>query len=130
MKSILLITNALAEESRLRIVAGLRQGDLCVCQIAELLGLAQSTVSKHMFILKTAGLVESRREGKWIYYLRPQKELSPAVQKVLRWVDSVTDDDRQIAADSRIIQTMIREGLCSFPDRRVIARSQADKEAL
>jgi DNA-binding transcriptional ArsR family regulator len=49
-------------------------GELCVCQIIELLGLVPSTVSKHMSILKQAGLVENRKEARWMYYRLPKKE--------------------------------------------------------
>jgi len=50
-------------------------GELCACQIIEMLGLAPSTVSKHMSILRQAGLVETRKEGRWIYY-RLAEEIS------------------------------------------------------
>jgi DNA-binding transcriptional ArsR family regulator len=46
----------------------LTSGELCVCQVTEVLQLAPSTVSKHMSILRQAGLVEARKEGRWIYY--------------------------------------------------------------
>lgn len=129
MQDILSIIGALSDESRLRIVAGLRQGELCVCQLAELVGLAQSTVSKHMFILRTAGLVESRREGKWIHYRRVTKP-STRIRKALDWIDSVIGDNPKIQADCRMIQKMIREGLCSFPNKGRImsARSVREKE--
>ena len=43
-------------------------GELCACQITELFGLAPSTMSKHLSILYQAGLVDSRKEGRWIYF--------------------------------------------------------------
>ena len=51
MKEVLAITKALADENRLRVVLFLRGGEMCVCQIVEMLGLAPSTVSKHLDIL-------------------------------------------------------------------------------
>ena len=62
------ITKALSDENRIRALMMLTGGELCVCQIIEMLGLAPSTVSKHMSILRQAGLVETRKEGRWIYY--------------------------------------------------------------
>jgi ArsR family transcriptional regulator len=59
---------ALGDETRLRIVALLSHGELCVCHLEEGLGLAQPTVSRHLGILRMAGVVEHRREGSWIYY--------------------------------------------------------------
>ncbi|MEW5919583.1 MAG: metalloregulator ArsR/SmtB family transcription factor [Bacillota bacterium] len=59
---------ALGEEVRLKIIEMLLPGELCVCEIMEQLGLSQPAVSHHMKILKQAGLVSDRREGKWIHY--------------------------------------------------------------
>ena len=55
---------ALGDESRMRAILALRGRELCVCQIVELLKLAHSTVSKHMSILREAGLVQSRKIGR------------------------------------------------------------------
>ena len=60
------MTKALSDQNRIRVLMALRKRELCVCQIIELLGLAPSTVSKHMSILRHARLVESRKEGIWI----------------------------------------------------------------
>lgn len=68
MKSFIAITKALSDSHRVRALVALRNGELCVCQIIELLELAPSTVSKHMSVLKQAGIVDSRKEGRWIYY--------------------------------------------------------------
>ncbi len=59
---------ALGDENRLRALLACSEQELCVCQITELLQLAPSTVSKHMSILRQADLVDSRKEGRWIYY--------------------------------------------------------------
>jgi ArsR family transcriptional regulator len=64
---------ALGDETRLRIVALLSHGELCVCHLEDALGLSQPKVSRHLAILRMAGVVEHRREGSWIYYtLAPQ----------------------------------------------------------
>ena len=77
MREFMSITKALADENRVRMLLALRDGELCVCQITELFGLAPSTISKHLSILYQAGLVESRKEGRWIYY-SPAGQGSPA----------------------------------------------------
>jgi ArsR family transcriptional regulator len=59
---------ALGDEMRLRIVALLSHGELCVCHIEEALGLSQSNVSHHLSVLRNAGIVEPHRNGKWVYY--------------------------------------------------------------
>ena len=68
MKSFIKVMKALSDPNRVRVVKILEEGELCVCEIRELLGLAQSTVSKHLKILEDAGLVVSRKDGSWINY--------------------------------------------------------------
>lgn len=65
------ITKALADETRLRIIMMVRDRKPCVCQVVEVLALAPSTVSKHLSLLKAAGLIESFKLGRWIYYHLP-----------------------------------------------------------
>jgi ArsR family transcriptional regulator len=59
---------ALGDETRLRIVALLAHGELCVCHVQEALGLTQPNASRQLGILKNAGIVDSRRDGTWTYY--------------------------------------------------------------
>ena len=59
---------ALGDETRLRIVALLSHGELCVCHIEAALGLPQPTASRHLGILRAAGVVDTRRQGTWMYY--------------------------------------------------------------
>jgi ArsR family transcriptional regulator len=59
---------ALADETRLRIVALLSHGELCVCHLEEALRLSQPKVSRHLATLRAAGVVEDRREASWVHY--------------------------------------------------------------
>jgi ArsR family transcriptional regulator len=59
---------ALGDETRLRIVALLSHGELCVCHVQEALGLSQPNASRQLAVLRNAGVVEARREGTWTYY--------------------------------------------------------------
>lgn len=73
---------ALADQTRLRILALLRQGEVCVCHIHASLGVPQPTVSRHLAYLRRAGLVTARRDGVWMHYsLAPQS--NPVVATVL-----------------------------------------------
>lgn len=65
---------ALGDETRLRIVALLSHGELCVCHLEAALDLNQSNASRQLGILKSAGIVDSRREGTWVYYSITQQE--------------------------------------------------------
>jgi DNA-binding transcriptional ArsR family regulator len=59
---------AMAHPVRLRILALLRGGELCVCQVTEVLELAPSTISEHLSLLRRAGVITERKEGKWVFY--------------------------------------------------------------
>jgi ArsR family transcriptional regulator len=62
------LCRALGDETRMRIVALLSHGELCVCHLESALDLNQSTASRHLGILKSVGIVDSRRDGTWVYY--------------------------------------------------------------
>jgi len=62
------VLKALAHPSRLYLLALLSAGERCVCQLTQLVGADQSTVSKHLAILKNAGLIEDRKQGVMTYY--------------------------------------------------------------
>jgi ArsR family transcriptional regulator, arsenate/arsenite/antimonite-responsive transcriptional repressor len=66
---------ALGDETRLRIVALLSHGELCVCHLEDALGLSQPHVSRHLAVLRMAGVVQHRRQGSWVYYrIAPQPD--------------------------------------------------------
>lgn len=68
MKTTARIFKALSDETRLRILCLLLEGELCVCDIMAVLQLPQSTVSRHLAYLKNSGWVDDRRCGVWMYY--------------------------------------------------------------
>jgi ArsR family transcriptional regulator len=70
--------HALSDETRLRILDRLRRGERCVCQLTDALDAAQSRLSFHLRILKDAGLVTDRREGRWSYYAVDPEVLAEA----------------------------------------------------
>jgi ArsR family transcriptional regulator len=76
------VFKALADRTRLRILALLGKNEVCVCHLHDSLGLPQPTVSRHLAYLRRSGLVAARRDGVWMHY-RVSSSLDPAVQKVL-----------------------------------------------
>jgi len=68
MRQTIHLLKALNDETRLRILALLVQGELCVCDLMAVLQMPQSTVSRHLAVLKNAGWVTDRRQGLWMYY--------------------------------------------------------------
>jgi DNA-binding transcriptional ArsR family regulator len=111
MREMMAITKALSDENRTRVLMFLRAGELCVCQIMEMLKLAPSTVSTHLNVLHRAGLLESRKEGRWIYYRLPGGDASPRVRNVIRWLQKSLADDSRIAEDATKLKVVCRTSL-------------------
>lgn len=86
VQAIVETAKALSDPHRLRAVLALESGELCVCQLIELLRLSPSTVSKHMSLLEQAGLVRHRKEGRWVHYRIEEKESPPEARRALRWL--------------------------------------------
>jgi len=97
------VAKAVADPSRVRILKLLESGELCVCQITTVLGLAVATVSKHLAALKTAGLLQQRRDGKWVYYRLAERELNPYARQFLGLVGGFLADDPTIGEDRRLL---------------------------
>ena len=108
MRGFMGLTKALADENRVRTLMFLAHGELCLCQIVELLSLAPSTVSKHLAILKQARLLESRKQGRWHYYRLASKDTPKFVRATLRWLQNVLSEDKRIARDSESLKAVLR----------------------
>ncbi len=116
MKEFMHIAKALADENRVRTLMFLRSGELCVCQIIEMLQLAPSTVSKHLAILRQAGLIDSRKDGRWIYYRLPEGEASETATAAIEWIKSSLAIDKRIQADDLNlvrVRAMCLDELCN-----------------
>ncbi len=108
MRAVLEVTKALADGNRLRVLMALRGGELCVCQIVALLQLAPSTTSKHMAILRQARLVESRKEGRWMYYRLPDRKAPKAVKDAVAWVRHHLAEAPKIVKDEKELARILR----------------------
>jgi ArsR family transcriptional regulator, arsenate/arsenite/antimonite-responsive transcriptional repressor len=89
---------ALGDETRVRIVALLVHGELCVCHLEQALGLSQPNCSRQLSILRAAGIVESRREGTWVYYRIIDQE-HESVTNVLDVLARTFGAERALRAD-------------------------------
>ena len=115
MRNLMAVLKALADENRVRALTVLGPRELCVCQIVELLGLAPSTVSKHMAILKQARLVDSRKQGRWMFYRRATREASVEARKIAALLAQLLADDPQTRADAQRLDQILKidpEVLC------------------
>jgi len=100
MNDYLNITRALGDENRVRAIMALTAGELCVCQLIDVLDLSPATVSKHLSILQNAGLIERRKEGRWAYYRLVGRDASPTVRRALKWTTEALADEAVIMADA------------------------------
>lgn len=129
MRALLAITNALADKNRIRILCALEErGELCVCQIHELLGLAASTTSKHLGILAAAGLVEVRRAGRWSYYRIGQDDVPEEAQGVLAWLCQRASSSKVVVQDREKLGNILShspEELCQLQAKGVACCSSA-----
>lgn len=96
-----LVMKSVADPTRVRILKLLEAGEMCVCQIVAILELSQSTISKHLFLLKMAGLVKERQEKKWVHYSLDGSEGVPYARKMLGTLKGWLNDDGMIARDRK-----------------------------
>jgi DNA-binding transcriptional ArsR family regulator len=98
----------------------LKDRELCVCQLIELLCLAPSTVSKHLSILRNARLIDSRKQGRWMYYRLAGPDAPRTIVQALEWTcRSFAETDRFIE-DGHRLEAILRidpEILCSRQHR-------------
>ena len=114
MKTTARLFKALSDETRLRILALLRDGELCVCDLMAILELPQSTVSRHLAYLRNAGWVEDRRQGMWMYY-RLAAGGNALLRDLLKLLGTHLPDQPQAERDRRTLADFRAEkkaGIC------------------
>jgi arsenate reductase/ArsR family transcriptional regulator len=122
MRDFELAVKAIADPTRTRILKLLELGGLCVCQVQAVLSLAPSTVSKHLTILKLAGLVEDQRDGKWIEYRLTDQSHNPHSRSVLGLLRGRLGHDAAVISDRKRlkeVKAIPMTELCSLPAARV-----------
>lgn len=90
---------AVADPNRARILKMLEGGELCVCQITTVLGLANPTVSAHLAQLRRAGLTQQRRDGKWVYYALAEAQKNTDAHRMLALLSKSLNQDDDVRAD-------------------------------
>ncbi len=94
-----LLFRAFSDRTRLRILSMLRGGELCVCDLIDVLAVPQAKVSRHLAYLRRAGLVKARKEGLWHYYtLTPPK--GPFHTKLIECLSCCFNDVPELARDA------------------------------
>ncbi|NQU62242.1 MAG: helix-turn-helix transcriptional regulator [Rhodospirillales bacterium] len=119
------VSRSIADTTRVRILKMLEPGELCVCQVTAILGLAPATVSKHLTLLKMAGLLSQRKQGRWVFYRLSSHDNNPYAPPVLGLMQNILDDDPVIAEDkTRLekvnavpLETLCGDGRYIFTDK-------------
>jgi len=106
------IIKALADKNRLRIIYLLNgKRDICVCEITDIIGLSQPTISSHLRLLENAGLVESNKDGLWVNYnINSQADLFSR-----RSIERICNDlkkDKQAISDLKKLKAIDRDKIC------------------
>ncbi len=117
MREFLNVAKAISDETRTRILMFLRSGELCVCQIVDVLGLAPSTVSKHMAIMMQAGLVDFRKDGRWRYYRLAGQDAPLPVRNALEWVHATLGGARVVREDARRLKITLKKDIKTVCER-------------
>jgi ArsR family transcriptional regulator len=106
------VFKALSDPNRIRIVKMLQAGELCVCEVREVLDLSNSTVSKHLSILRDAGLILDTKDGKWVNYRLNNRSNNGFVRSQLGLVKNSFSDDEQVLSDRKKLQKVDRNSIC------------------
>ncbi len=112
MRELMLVLKAVADKNRMRILKMLEHKNMCVCELAAVLDIKQPSASKHLSILKNAGLIQDARSGQWIEYSLCRARINqyaPVVQSaVKKWLN----DDPVIESDRAKATTLCRLDIC------------------
>jgi ArsR family transcriptional regulator len=103
---------ALGDETRLRIIALLSHGELCVCRLESALDLNQSTASRHLGILRASGVVDCRPEGTWVYYRITEQEHA-TVAKALDVLTKAFGAERALKSDHAKLRRSCGPNACA-----------------
>jgi len=114
MNDLLLFLKALSDKNRLRIFSALLSyEELCACQITELLQVAGATASRHLSLMVNAGLLQNRKDGRWIYFRLNTDDCS--LDPVFKWTKQKLDGSDQVEKDRKVLQRILMipcEDLC------------------
>lgn len=127
MDDILNLLKALADRNRLRVVAALLYYDeLCACQLTELLGVAGATASRHLAQMQTAGILSSRKEGRWSFF---KLDESIKNQFPLEWLTKNLEESDEIIEDRERLTAILKEKpetICRRQRQRTISAEKRE----
>jgi ArsR family transcriptional regulator, arsenate/arsenite/antimonite-responsive transcriptional repressor len=112
MRAFIKVMKALSDPNRVKMIKLLQQRVLCVCEIQEALGLAQSTASKHLKILEEAGLITYFKEGPWVNYRLADGARNPYAASLLGNLRHWLEDEVDVISLTARLTEIHRESIC------------------
>jgi ArsR family transcriptional regulator len=112
MREFIKVMKALSDPNRVKMIKMLQRKVMCVCEIKEALGLAQSSASKHLKILEEAGLITYSKEGLWVNYRLADGDRNPYAASLLGSLRHWLEEDAQIEALVARLPEIRRETIC------------------
>lgn len=113
MRDFVKVMKALSDPNRIKMIKLLQHRELCVCEIQEALGLAQSTASKHLKILEEAGLIAFKKEGLWVNYRLADGDRNPYAASLLGNLRHWLEEDPEVASLMARLPGIRREFICA-----------------
>ena len=112
MRDFIRVMKALSDPNRVKMVKLLQHRVMCVCEIQASLGIAQSTVSKHLKILEDAGIIAFSKDGLWVNYRLADGAQNPYAASLLGNLRHWLEDDDEVVKLMRQSRTINRETIC------------------
>ena len=112
MRDFLKVPKALGDKTRVRVLKMLQHKTMCVCEVRAVLGLAQSTTSKHLQILEDAGLIKKTKDGLWVNYDIDENSHNPFAGPIIKDLKNIFNDDPEVKADLEKAKQANRLELC------------------
>jgi ArsR family transcriptional regulator len=108
------VFKALSDPNRIRILKMVTERELCLCEVRELLGLSNSTVSRHLTILRDAGLLLDSKDGKWVNFRLNDKSEHRFIRSVISLIQNSFDDDEAVQEDLTKVRRVDRIKICNI----------------
>ena len=112
MKEMVKVFKAVADPNRIRILKMLQQKKMCVCELSAVLGITQPSVSRHLSMLRDAGLVRDERNVQWIDYELCAEKINEYAPVLMGHIRKWINEDPRISRDAGMLKTLNREKLC------------------
>ena len=123
VRELMAIARTLGDPTRIRVMAALRNGELCVCELVDALEISQSSLSSHLQICREVGVVTTRKESRWIYYSLSAR-YEPLIETIFSELQTLGRDE-QLRRDARRLKKRLQ---MRVGDRCVIGFGQLRRE--